>query len=71
MQLQSSCWPRYSHLKFLEILFARWLTHMAIDRRSQFLAGYWQEASVPFQVVFSLQLHECPQNMSAGFLQSD
>ena len=40
--------------------------HMAVDRRSQFLAGCWQEASVPCQVVFFQQLRECPQNMASG-----
>lgn len=37
----------------------------------QFLAGWWQEASVPQHVDFSLDLLECLHDVAAGFPQQE
>lgn len=46
-------------------------SHMAVSRKPQFLAGYWQEASVSHNVNLSTGLLECPYDMAAGSSQRD
>lgn len=77
VQEYSSNWSQdidygYSHLKArlrLESVLTRWLIPMAIGKRSQFLAGYWQGVSVPCHIDLSIELLESHHDLVAGFPQ--
>lgn len=46
-------------------------SYMAFGRRSQFLTGYGQAASVPHHRGLSIELLESPYNMAAAIPQND
>lgn len=51
----------------LEDLLLLWLSHVAGEKRPQFLTGFWQEISVPHLVGLYIGSPECPHDMAAGF----
>lgn len=55
--------------KSLFLHLPRWLIHMAVRKRSQFLAGCWQEVLVPQLVDLSSGLEE--HDTAAGLSQTD
>ena len=54
----------------LEDLLPRWISHVVIGNRPQFLPGWWKKASVlPDKGHFTVLL-ECPHNMTLDFLRA-